>query len=132
MPSCPFSAVCRYSDFTPIEKKIDQIKKKSKFLPFEIKPSTIGPIAGDGLFSTANLKANTIVGIYTGQVGTHIDSDSRSNSLFELGWFKRKSAWVPLVVDGNFSNDGTRFVNGKKFSEQKETNMKAIIGVYRG
>jgi len=52
MPSCPLSAHCRYSDFSPIEKKIDHLKRKTRFLPLEIKKSTIRA-AGDGLFCTA-------------------------------------------------------------------------------
>jgi hypothetical protein len=40
------------------------------------------------MFATAELKPSTIIGIYTGLVGTHMDIDPKSNSLFELGWFK--------------------------------------------
>jgi hypothetical protein len=80
------------------------------------------------MFATAELKPNTIIGIYTGFVGTHMDVDPKSDSLFELGWFKRNEIWTPLVVDGNFSNDGTRFVNSQPISK---INLKAILGVYR-
>ena len=75
------------------------------------------------------MKAQTIIGVYTGLVGTHRDSNPKSDSLFELGWCLNGSEWIPIVVDGNFNNDGTRFVNSKS---SKEANVWAIIGVYRG
>ena len=67
--------------------------------------------------------------MYTGTVGTHLDSDGNSDSLFELGWFKEDKNWIPLVVDGNKGNDGTRYVNSKK--GKNHVNVEAIIGVYQ-
>lgn len=81
-----------------------------EYLPLTIQPSCI-PQAGQGLFTTKNIKADTLVGIYCGLVGTHLDSSSNSDSLFELGWFRREGLWASLVVDGRVGNDGSRFVN---------------------
>ena len=86
---CPSTSSCKYVDFKSIEKKLDNLKKNIAKLPLEIRKSTIEN-AGDGMFALVSLKPQTIIGIYTGLVGTHLDVDSKSNSLFELGWFKDK------------------------------------------
>lgn len=114
LPSCPSFGECRYSDFSPIEGLIDTVRRKSHLLPVKVHSSNI-PNAGDGLFATKKIAPNTLMGVYCGVVGTHRDSNANSDSLFELGWFRERSNWIPLVVDGQISNDGTRFVNSKHF-----------------
>ena len=95
---CPSKVSCKYVDFKSIEKKLDIFKKNITKTPLEIKKSTIAN-AGEGMFALVSLKPQTIIGIYTGLVGTHHDIDSKSNSLFELGWFKYKELWTPLVLE---------------------------------
>lgn len=34
------------------------------------------------MFALTSLKPDTIIGIYTGLIGTHLEVDSKSNSLF--------------------------------------------------
>jgi hypothetical protein len=84
--------------------------------------------AGKGLFVTAELKRNTLIGVYTGRVGTQIDTDHDSNSLFDLGWGKRDGKAFTLVVDGNYNNDGSRYVNA---ADKTKINMQAFIGIHK-
>ena len=84
MKTCPSILQCSYSNFEPVKEQIQKFKKQHEYNPLSIRKSTIGL----GLFVTANIEKNTLIGVYTGTVGTHFDSDAHSDSLFELGWFK--------------------------------------------
>lgn len=67
-------------------------------MPFYIRQSTIEN-AGEGMFAAREIAQNSILGIYSGLVGTHEDINIQSNSLFHLGWYFREG-WGNLLLDG--------------------------------
>lgn len=53
---CPSVATCKYVDFKPIEKKLDNFKKNMTRVPLEIRKSKIEN-AGEGMFAMVNIES---------------------------------------------------------------------------
>jgi hypothetical protein len=93
-------------------------------LPLEVKPS---PIAGKGLFATADLFPNRIVITYVGTIASTYTATLVNDSLFTLGWITSKPP-RELFITPEFGTNAGRYMNGA--DKQHPPNCKAHIGIF--
>ena len=77
---------CKFVSLNNMWDVLNFFNKNIHKYPLIVRKSLINE-AGLGVFATGEIQANTLIGTYTGAVGTHMDTDVKSNSLFDYGVF---------------------------------------------